>query len=138
MVDRAYGSCYTRVIVKQQERKMIKFQTTFNTAGDGFWSDLVGTVKTTYINLPYVNDEQDFGELRVYFDTASWDVNEDGLIYTDSKFLKELRAKLNEIGMAGADVDYSEQGMQGDNYVSLDVGEKFIKSWLDTVGELTV
>lgn len=117
---------------------MIKFQTTFNTAGDGYWSDLVGTVKTTYINLPYVNDEQDFGELRVYFDTASWDVNEDGLIYTDSKFLKELRAKLNEIGMAGADVDYSEQGMQGDNYVSLDVGEKFIKSWLDTVGELTV
>jgi hypothetical protein len=29
----------------------------------------------------------------------------------------------------GADVGYSEQGMQGDDYVSLDVGESFIASW---------
>ena len=117
---------------------MVKFQATFNTAGDGYWSDVAKSVQTTRISLPYVNDEQDFGELRVYFDTKQWDVNEDGLIYTDSQFLKELRAKLNDIGMVGADVDYSEQGMQGDDYVSLDVGEEFIRSWLDTVGETAV
>jgi hypothetical protein len=33
------------------------------------------------------------------------------------------------IEVAGDDVDYSEQGMQGDNYVSFDVGAKFLKSW---------
>ena len=117
---------------------MVKFQATFNTAGDGYWSDVAKAVQTTRIALPYVNEEQDFGELRVYFSTKQWNVDEDGLIYTDSQFLKELRAKLNEIGMAGADVEYSEQGMQGDDYVSLDVGEEFIRSWLDTVGQVTV
>lgn len=114
---------------------MIKFGTVFSTAGDGYWSDVSKDVKTTHIALSYVNDEQDFGELRVYF-TKDWDTRKDGLIYTDSLFLVQLREKLNEIGFVGADVDYSEQGMQGDDYVSLDVGEKFIESWLDIVGVL--
>lgn len=116
---------------------MIKFGAVFSTAGDGYWSDVSKDVKTTHIALPYVNDEQDFGELRVYFD-KSWDTRKDGLIYTDSLFLVQLREKLTEIGFAGADVDYSEQGMQGDNYVSLDVGADFIASWLDIVGVLEV
>ena len=112
---------------------MVKFGATFNTNGKGYWSTERKAVKTTQIALPYVNDEQDFGELRVYFD-KSWDVYTDGLIYTDPLFLKELRAKLTEIGFVGNDVEYSEQGMQGNNYVSFDVGQAFISSWLDIVG----
>ena len=110
---------------------------TFSTSGDGYWSTVAKTVDITDMKLGYVSDEQDFGELRVYFD-KNWDVRKDGLIYTDSLFLVQLREKLKEIGFAGDDVDYSEQGMQGDNYVSLDVGEKFISSWLDIVGVLEV
>lgn len=112
---------------------MVRFETVFETMGDGYWSDVARPVQCTKIAVPYISDEEDFGELRVYFDTRTWDVRKDGLIYTDSLFLTMLREKLTEIGFAGADVDYSEQGMQGNNYVSLDVGEKFLRSWLDIV-----
>jgi hypothetical protein len=104
-------------------------QTIFNTSGDGYWSDVAKQVLITDMRVAYVNDEKDFGELRVYFDTSTWDPRNDGLIYTDKLFMKQLREFLNTHGLAGADVDYSEQGMQGDNYVSLDVGEKFLTAW---------
>ena len=103
-------------------------QTIFSTAGDGYWSNVAKPVQITDMRLAYVNDERDFGELRVYFNTKFWDVNTDGLIYTDSNFIEELRDFLITHELSD-DVDYSEQGMQGDNYVSLDVGEGFIKLW---------
>lgn len=102
---------------------------TFSTNGKGYWSRAQKTVQITDMRVPYVNDEKDFGELRVYFNTKDWDVNVDGLIYTDRQFMLELREFLNAQGLQGADVDYSEQGMQGDNYVSCDVGEKFLAAW---------
>jgi len=99
------------------------------TAGDGYWSLVETAVEITDMQLGYVNDEQDFGELRVYFNTATWNVEHDGLIYTDSAFLLELQMFLDQHGLRGADADYSEQGMQGDNYVSLDVGKPFLTAW---------
>lgn len=107
---------------------MFKFERTLNTNGKGYWSDVIAPVNITKITVDYVNDERDFGELRVHFDNT-WVVATDGLIYTDPQFLRELRKELTAVGFAGADVDYSEQGMQGDSYVSLDVGKKFMKSW---------
>lgn len=83
----------------------------------------------TGLDLSYVNDEGDFGELRVYFNTKVWNVKVNGLIYTDRLFLQELRTMLDNMGFNGSDVGYSEQGMQGDDYVSLDVGAKFIQSF---------
>jgi len=80
--------------------------------------------------LAYTNDELDFGELRVYFNTATWDVDKDGLIYTDSLFLEELCGLLTSMGIDASDVSYSEQGMQGDNYVSCDVGECCINTFM--------
>jgi hypothetical protein len=114
---------------------MIKFNQTFTTAGDGYWGDVSKTVKVTHISVPYINDEQDFGELCVHFDTDTWNVDTDGLIYTDSKFLEELQAALTVAGLNAEDVSYSEQGMQGDTYVSLDVGPSFIKSFMDIAPE---
>jgi len=106
-------------------------QTIFSTVGDGYWSNAAKPVLITDMRVAYVNDEKDFGELRVYFDTKYWDTSpkKDGLIYTDSNFLAELREFLADQGLVGADVDYSEQGMQGNNYVSLDVGKKFLAAW---------
>ena len=86
------------------------------------------------MDLQYCNSEKDFGELCVYFATDDftaneWDVSVDGLIYTDKLFLQELRAYLQTIGFSESeanDVSYSEQGMQGDAYVSCDVGATFI------------
>jgi hypothetical protein len=63
----------------------------------------------------------------VYFDTKTWDVTKHGLIYTDRQFKQELNAFLAAQGLCEA--EYSEQGMQGDNYVSLDVDEEFIAKW---------
>ena len=98
------------------------------TDGKGYWSQVVRSVKVTGFDLDYVNEEGNFGELRVYFDAKYWDVNSMGLIYTDKQFLKELKTLLAEQHL-GTDVEYSEQGMQGDTFVSLDCGIEFIKSF---------
>lgn len=100
-----------------------------STNGSGFWSDVSKDVKIVGLTLSYVNDEEDFGELKVIFDTKTWDVNTDGLIYTDRGFMEQLQELLTRLGFQGEDVSYSEQGMQGDTYVSCDVGEDFIKSY---------
>ncbi len=101
-----------------------------STNGVGYWTDVAKPVTVTGLDVPYIDDEDgEFGELRVYFDTASWDINKDGLIYTDRQFLKELREFLSTLGFAGNDVEYSEQGMQGDDFVSCDIGKEFIDSF---------
>jgi hypothetical protein len=113
-------------------------QTILNTAGDGLWSRRATEVKIVDIAVTYLNDEKDFGELRVYFDTREWNVDKDGLIYTDKRFLDDLKDFLWGEGFNDQDVNYSEQGMQGDNYVSLDVGAEFIRKWEVKFGEIVV
>ena len=107
---------------------MYKVNATCNTAGDGYWSSKAAAVEITALQLSYTNDELDFGELCVYF--KNWNVGKDGLIYTDTLFLEELCELLTSLGFDASDVDYSEQGMQGDNYVSCDVGECFINTFM--------
>ena len=103
---------------------------TFNTNGRGYWSNKAKAVQVTDMKVTYINDEGDFGELRVYFNTQDWDVSKDGLIYTDKQFRRELKELLTAKGFDASDVDYSEQGMQGDTYVSCDVGECFINTFM--------
>jgi hypothetical protein len=103
--------------------------TTLHTNGNGYWSNKRKAVDVTKLDLQYCTAEKDFGELCVYFTSASWDTAVDGLIYTDKLFRTELRAYLQTLGFTEAeanDVSYSEQGMQTDEYVSCDVGAKFI------------
>ena len=103
--------------------------TTLTTGGDGLWSNKQRDVDVTQLRLQYCNPERNFGELCVHFTPASWNTATDGLIYTDTQFLYELRVYLMTIGFTEAealDVNYSEQGMQDDEYVSLDVGAVFL------------
>ena len=103
--------------------------TTLHTDGTGLWSDKATAVAITSLDLQYINNERDFGELCVHFDTATWDVDTDGLIYTDPLFKAELRAYLQTLGFTAEeanDVEYSEAGMQCEHYVSCDVGLDFI------------
>jgi hypothetical protein len=109
---------------------MYKVNAKLYTAGDGYWSRKQTAVEITHLQLAYTNDELDFGELRVRFNTATWDTAKDGLIYTDSLFLEDLQLMLDALGFDASDVSYSEQGMQGDTYVSCDVGERFINSFM--------
>jgi hypothetical protein len=101
-----------------------------HTNGKGMWSQFEQTVTVLRVALAYTDDEGDFGELRAYFDTRTWDVNGIGLIYTDPRWLFEFRALMRSLGFTSAacdNIEYSEQGMQGDNYVSMDVGEVFMR-----------
>ena len=109
---------------------MYKVTATLNTNGNGYWSNKRKAVDITGLQLSYTNDELDFGELRVFFNTATWDTHKDGLIYTDKQFMRELKELLTVQGFDASDVDYSEQGMQGDTYVSCDVGECFINTFM--------
>ena len=103
----------------------------FNTNGKGIWSKSKKAVRITDMQLTNVTDfsAEYFGELRVYFDTNSWDVRENGLIYTDPGFAAELRKFLREHGLPGNAVYYSEQGMQGRSFVSLDADDEFVRAW---------
>ena len=100
----------------------------FNTSGAGYWSGTKMAVHITDMQLRDVTADGEFAELCVYFG-PSWDTSVHGLIYTDPQWLTELRAFLGQHGLPGHDVEYSEQGMQGDDYVSLDVGGEFIAAW---------
>jgi hypothetical protein len=111
---------------------------TLKTSGNGFWSDKIANVYVTKLELTcfhyhYGEDEDEWhGELCVYFDNTpniGWNVETDGLIYSDKKFEHELKAFLSQMQLDCDEINYSEQGMQGDNYVSLDVDYHFIKSW---------
>ena len=100
------------------------------TDGKGYWSKRTKTVKINRVRLAYVNEEGDFGELRAYFDPRDWNTDEDGLIYTDMmwkhSFLTCIENIMGFSPDAILDVSYSEMGMQGENYVSMDVGAQFI------------
>lgn len=104
-----------------------------HTNGRGLWSreaKTVGLRKFRVLKSSWDPDE--FGEIRAYFDRRNWDIERHGLIYTDDLWLREFRAHLMSLGFskkAAYDVDYSEQGMQGDDYVSLDIGKKFLREW---------
>ena len=105
-----------------------------NTDGKGLWSSKSKSVQITNLSLSISTIEDDdnrklFGELCVYFDGKSWDTDQDGLIYTDAKFINELNNFLKSQGFT-EEVYYSEQGMQGDDYVSLDADNKFCEEWL--------
>lgn len=108
---------------------MLPISFVLRTTGDGYWSTKSRAVSITGISLGYINDEQDFAELRVHFNTKTWDVNKHGLVYTDSQFIAELRDMLTLMGIDSSDVSYSEQGMQGRDYVSCDVGLAFLTSF---------
>ena len=108
---------------------MLENTFTLHTNGKGYWSDKATAVTVEALDLQYISNERDFGELCIHFNTATWDTAVDGLIYTDPLFMQELRAYLQTLGFTAEeanDVSYSEQGMQTDEYVSCDVGAEFI------------
>lgn len=102
------------------------------TDGSGIWSGCKRKIHIYKIEINYLNRDDEYGELIAYFYNKDWDVEKHGLIYTDRHWIKDFRNGLRKIGFtkkAYNDVEYSEQGMQGDNYVSMDFGCDFLKHW---------
>jgi len=108
--------------------KKVNWQT--HTSGNGLWSTEQKAVTILEVSLRNVNDEGNFGELCARFDTKTWNCDANGLIYTDSVWLDEFRALMRSLGFTRAavnDISFSEQGMQGYNFVSMDVGSDFLR-----------
>jgi len=114
----------------------VKFNAVCN--GTSLWSRRAGQiVEITDLYIGYLaekdnKDDEDYGELCAYFAPSTWMVQTDGLIYTDKGWMEEFRKRLLALGFSKEgveDVDYSEQGMQGENYVSMDFGHKFYADW---------
>ncbi len=113
-----------------------------NTNGKGHWTEeermvLITELRIGYSSLVYYPEDPFNGELRAYFEPhgfthGSWNVAGHGLIYTDKLWMKEFKKGLRALGFgikAVQNVHYSEQGMQSDNYVSMDIGPVFYASW---------
>ena len=122
----------------------IKINISAATDGTGLWSRHKTTVTVKELQVHHLGRHEDkiVGELRAFFPIKQWNTRKHGLIYTDRGWLKDFRNKLVELHgfsrKAANAVSYSEQGMQGDNYVSLDAGNEFIKEFavLKTFGEI--
>ena len=109
------------------------------TDGKGVWSESIRTITIRRIELDYISptdeellgatDENLYVAFRVYFTKKDWDIQRHGFIYTDERFIRELRKQMNKMPTfrgifatrGDAAVDYTEQGQQGINYVSVAV-----------------
>jgi hypothetical protein len=101
------------------------------TKGDGYWSSDKRTVATSKIEMEVGEAYVNLWEYRVglmiyfraFFPKRSWDTDKYGLIYTDSLWLKDFREQFKTrfpaLAWLAGKIDYTEQGMQGDNYVSM-------------------
>lgn len=99
--------------------------------GNGLWSSEIKDVLITRLQQKYVS-ESGHGYFDAYFTKKSWNPYKCGLIYTDRTFIQELRKTLVVLGFSEKVVKhltYTEQGMQGDNYVSLEANAAFCKEF---------
>lgn len=91
------------------------------TDGSGLWSEKKKRVGIYLIMFNTINPY----EMKVYFDSRDWNTKTDGLIYTDNLFETQLKNAARYIpDMQDFDFSYSEQGMQGFDYVSFDIWKK--------------
>lgn len=123
--------------------KFPKFRAVGTTYGNGLWSNRQKTIRHNRADISIYNGNNEasefhsgrfknlqYAELRVYFTKKDWDTNNHGIIYTDRNWIKDLRSHFKNMGYSSKaikEVDYTEAGMQGQNYVSLDVGKSFLK-----------
>lgn len=126
-----------------------KFKAECHTDGKGFWSKVKKKVRLNKAEVFFyeedfikflLRDNDAHAHLKVYFPRTSWDYDKHGLIYTDRLFVRELRTAFKNYGLTfkPSELDYTEQGMQGDDYVSLYVYGKFLTSLADKVKSITV
>lgn len=98
--------------------------TKIRTSGDGVWSNVSKEVVVTKVTY-----DSEFDTFDIYFDTKTWNVKTDGLIYTDGAFrdgmCEYLRSNAKDLlGLMCVDwrrLQYTEQGMQGPNWVSMEL-----------------
>jgi hypothetical protein len=100
------------------------------TDGRGLYTKKAAVVKVIELTTRQcMKADDEFGRLYVVYDLNTWNPDTDDVIYTDECWLDSLREHLSNLGFSDAAidaVDYSEHGMQGHNYVDMDIGQPFI------------
>ena len=83
------------------------------------------TFKISSVRSPYNDPDTGNKDTFISLDIVLKGYNAEvyGLIYTDSIFLRSLKDLIKQTSVASLikDIHYSEHGMQGDDYVNLDV-----------------
>jgi hypothetical protein len=72
------------------------------------------------------------GSLLGYFDTESWDVSKDGLMYTDRAVEDAVNAHLAELGLSRGAI-WSEHGAQSAEFVDFDMSDALIAQLFPSV-----
>ena len=107
----------------------------------GLWSNtpMTGLEVTILPDKAFLADGDSlYGQINAHFDPKIWNTKKLGLIYTDPLFERQVKRILKNAGFKRwNDINYSEQGMQGDNYVNFDVGDK-LAAELDKKGLIEV
>jgi len=116
------------------------FNTTYHLWGDGGTKQMNEKARTTGLDVRVFMgmDESTVEEYNdgcnddfypdVYVAVDGWDSVIHGLIYTDATFEKEINRLMKEFNIPGK-IYYTEQGMQGDNFVSMS-GDKDTFEWM--------
>ena len=129
-------------IGQAQAPKQLKFK--LEVGGTGCWTSWSGEVTGTLkfkVTEPSVGPSGEvnyrgFAEGRFYLD--NWN-NEFGMVYTDREFIDHLNDSLEQLGFKHAkEIDYSEAGMQGENYVSLDASYELAQEAIKLGYDITI
>jgi hypothetical protein len=105
------------------------FRAQIQTSGTGLHSYESRIIETISCCLYWVNSQQCWGELRVYFNTKDWPVQNLGFICTDPTFLQGIKHNLKLRELVADGIEYSELAFQGHDFVCFDVDSAFISSW---------
>ncbi len=75
--------------------------------------------KIKIIRVVNIGDPLDCAFVNIYLE--GYHSNQYGLIYTDKTFKNSVRILFSKIGINPEDVEYTEQRMQGENFVSMKI-----------------
>lgn len=77
--------------------------------------------KVVEVDVPYVAEEGYKGFISVNMRLQDYDEEKIGSVYTDTKFLKNVRDIVEQANLNPDSINYSEYGLQGKDYVNFDV-----------------
>ena len=86
------------------------------TDGKGLWSKARRALSIDKVEIIHGG-----AFIKAYWAKGHWDTSRHGLIYTDERALAGLRAGLAEFVDNIETLRYTEQGMQGDDFISLQI-----------------
>jgi hypothetical protein len=96
----------------------------------GLWHKTPGKLVnvTLYIENTAIFKRDQYTYINAYFNKNEWNTKKDGLIYTDGGAENDITTLLQLAGFKNyKDIGYTEQGKQGENYISLSTGTKLSK-----------